>query len=161
LSQETRFLFGSTPRFGARAAIAFPSEVLSERVARRPDEADAYREASLDALLSPPPRATFEAELRALLSSASPVGAPTLDDVARRLGMSRAVLARRLQASGLSFQHVKDDVRRDHAIGLLSGTSLSVAAISERLGYSAPTAFQRAFRSWTGASPGELRRRPR
>jgi AraC-like DNA-binding protein len=154
MAQETRFLFGAPPRFGTRAAIAFATDHLRHPVARRPDEADAYRTQSLDALLMAPRAPTLEAKLRAILAA----GAPSVVEAARELGLSRAVLARRLQAQGVSFQQVKDEVRRDHAIGLLTGTQLSVAAISERLGYSAPTAFQRAFRSWTGASPGALRR---
>jgi AraC-like DNA-binding protein len=158
-ASETRYLFGCVPRFGKRAAIAFATSLLREPVARRPDEAERYGTASLEALLSPARGPTLEGELRALFSASSPVAAPTLLETARHLGISRAVLARRLSAEALSFQRLKDDVRRDHAIGLLTGTSLSVAAISERLGYSAPTAFQRAFRGWTGASPGQLRRR--
>jgi AraC-like DNA-binding protein len=157
MAQETRFLFGCAPRFGARAAIAFATSDLRHPVARRPDEADAYRSRSLDALLMPPEAPTLEGRLRALLAAES----PSINDAARALGLSRAVLARRLGAQGVSFQRLKDEVRRDQAIALLTGTELGVAAISERLGFSAPTAFQRAFRSWTGAAPGELRRAKR
>jgi AraC-like DNA-binding protein len=154
LAAETRFLFGSPARFGARAAIAFKTVDLEQPVTRRPDEADAYRAHSLDALLMPPPVPTLEGRLRALLAT----GSPSIGEAAKALGVSRPVLARRLQAHGISFQHLKDEVRRDQAIALLTGTQLGIAAIAERLGFSAPTAFQRAFRSWTGAAPGELRR---
>ena len=42
---------------------------------------------------------------------------------------------------GWSFQEVKDEVRRDHAIGLLTGTKLPLGDIAELLGFSAPRAF--------------------
>lgn len=158
---ETRYLFGCDQSFGAGgASITLRREVFALPVARRPREADAYARSSLRQLLLPAPRVTLEGELRTLFASSAPLADPSLSDAARRLGMSRAVLARKLKREGLLFQRVKDEVRRDHAIGLLTGTSLSIATIAEKVGYSASSAFQRAFREWTGVSPGTLRRPP-
>jgi AraC-like DNA-binding protein len=157
---ETRHLFGREPSFGrGPASLRFASECLSWRVVRAPGDADAYAKASLRDQLLAPAQATFESELRALLADATPLADVSLEHAARRLGLSRASLTRKLAQRGLSFQRLKDDLRRDHAIALLTGSSQSIAEIAERVGYSAPSAFQRAFREWTGVSPGRLRRR--
>src|SRR5262249_35742244 len=105
-----------------------------------------------------PPSPTLTGELRAILSGTSPIASARVTHVARQLGLSRATFARQLAAEGTSFQRVKDEVRRDHAIGLLTGTVLPLSEIAERLGFSAPSAFQRAFREWTGVPPGRMRR---
>lgn len=157
---ETRYLFGREPRFGGDAPrLRFRSELARLPVVRRPDEVDAYVRTSLRQILLAPMAPSLEGRLGAILAEASPVADVGLPEAAKRLGLSRAVLARELAKLGTSFQQVKDALRRDHAIALLTQTSLSVADISERLGYSEPSAFQRAFRSWTGVAAGAVRRR--
>jgi AraC-like DNA-binding protein len=49
-------------------------------------------------------------------------------------------------------------LRRDLAISYLSHSRRSVVDIALELGFSERSAFHRAFRKWTGASPGEFRR---
>jgi AraC-like DNA-binding protein len=51
---------------------------------------------------------------------------------------------------------IKDDLRRDMAIDLLCNTTRSVDDIGFALGFSEHSAFYRAFRRWTGASPGSI-----
>ncbi|SCU75789.1 hypothetical protein CNECB9_2540022 [Cupriavidus necator] len=67
-------------------------------------------------------------------------------------------MQRRLQAEGLSYQHLKDDLRRDIAIDLLSNASSPVAEVAARVGFRETSAFHRAFKKWTGVSPGTYRR---
>jgi AraC-like DNA-binding protein len=80
-------------------------------------------------------------------------GKATIDRVAARLGMSRRSLSRKLEEQGTSFRRLLCDVRCACAVRLLLLESYSVNEISERLGYSEPAAFHRAFRSWFGATP--------
>ena len=68
-----------------------------------------------------------------------------------------STLRRRLEREGSSFQVIKDDLRRDMAIDLLCNSTRSVDDIGFALGFSEHSAFYRAFRRWTGASPGEYR----
>jgi len=72
--------------------------------------------------------------------------------------LSARVRRRRLHEEGESYQSIKDQLRRDLAIGYLSHSSRSVMDIALELGFSERSAFHRAFRKWTGASPGEFRR---
>ncbi|MEU1025768.1 helix-turn-helix domain-containing protein, partial [Streptomyces sp. NPDC005904] len=66
-------------------------------------------------------------------------------------------LRRRLAEEDTSYQRLKDAVRRDAAIaGLVEGHE-PIADLAARLGFSEDTAFHRAFRRWTGTTPGAYR----
>ena len=45
------------------------------------------------------------------------------------------------------------------AIRQLTRTRQTVGEIAQALGFAEPSAFHRAFRQWTGVSPGDYRRR--
>lgn len=81
-----------------------------------------------------------------------------IEEVARALLMSPRTLARRLDEEGTSFQVIKDELRRDVAIQLLTQTGLAPAEVGIRTGFEDPTTFYRAFKRWTGCSPGVYRR---
>lgn len=83
-----------------------------------------------------------------------------LTDAAGALRMTPRTLIRRLEADGASFQAIKDNLRRDLAIRSLEEGRKTIEAISQDIGFSATTNFYRAFRRWTGATPGSYRRRP-
>jgi AraC-like DNA-binding protein len=82
---------------------------------------------------------------------------PSFEDLAGQLHMSVRTLRRRLDDEGISYQQIKDDVRRDTACGLLTGTGKSVSDIADEVGFSDASAFHRSFRKWTGMAPGEYR----
>lgn len=84
--------------------------------------------------------------------------AARIEDVAKALLMSTRTLARRLDDEGTSFQVIKDELRRDVAIQLLTQTMLAPAEVGARTGFEDPTTFYRAFKRWTGCSPGIYRR---
>jgi AraC-like DNA-binding protein len=107
------------------------------------------------------PRAASEeavaARLRALLQGAQPEW-PALTDCARSLHMSPATLQRHLAREGLSFQSLKDELRRDLAIQRLNTSRVSIGALAAELGFADSASFQRAFKKWTGGAPGSYRR---
>ncbi|MDD0974128.1 AraC family transcriptional regulator [Pseudomonas fontis] len=84
---------------------------------------------------------------------------PTLLAMAEREGLSPSSFRRQLEREGCSFQQIKDEVRRAMAFECLRGTELSVAQIAEQTGFQEPSAFHRAFKKWTGESPGSYRLR--
>lgn len=83
---------------------------------------------------------------------------PSIEDVAQELHCSVRTLCRRLSAEGSAFQTLKNELRRDIAIQRLTGTQDAIAAIAADVGFDDPTAFHRAFRHWTGSTPGAYRR---
>jgi len=98
--------------------------------------------------------------LRRLLRQLPPPDWPSFDAMAESMGVSASTLRRRLDAEGHSYQGIKDRLRRDMAIELLSGTRQSVMAIAAELGFAEASAFHRAFRKWTGFCPGGYRGGP-
>lgn len=84
-------------------------------------------------------------------------GAPSIDDVAKRMNCSGRTLQRRLAERSLSYQMLLDYVRKDIAIELLCKTTLPITKIAVRTGFADDSTFHRAFRRWTGLSPGSYR----
>lgn len=82
----------------------------------------------------------------------------TIERVAEKLGTTPRTLSRYLRAADQSFTEMRNDVRAQHAERYLRESSLPIATIAERLGYSDQASFSKAFRSWTGRSPGDFRR---
>ncbi|MEZ4293860.1 MAG: AraC family transcriptional regulator [Polyangiaceae bacterium] len=79
--------------------------------------------------------------------------------LAARLGTSLRTLQRQAQDEGVSVRALLDEAREAHARRLLEDPRLSVEEVSFLLGYSAESAFRRAFKRWTSRSPSEARRR--
>jgi AraC-like DNA-binding protein len=85
-------------------------------------------------------------------------GPPTLAQVADRLGLSARTLQRRLAARGPAYQELVDAARADLARRLLRRTDYPLAEIAFLTGFAEQSAFTRAFRRWTGATPAAWRR---
>lgn len=81
-----------------------------------------------------------------------------LNRVARDVGLSRSQFyARFRQCTGLSPGTYLDTLCCERAAGLLSDPVLTIAEISEQLGFSAQSHFTRFFKSKTGVSPNSFR----
>jgi AraC-like DNA-binding protein len=85
-------------------------------------------------------------------------GFRTLEQVARCLHVSGRTLKRRLSEHGTSFSELLDEQRRHLAMLLLRSPDSSIEDVADRLGYTDPANFTRAFRRWTGQTPRAFRR---
>lgn len=138
--------------------FSFPRRYLDATVVQTVGTLKTFmRRCPMELFTRPKTDFSFTGEVYLLLSRHLKTDVPTLDDVAHSLQLSKRTLIRRLKEEGSSFQAVKDQVRRDKAIYYLTSQNTSVGEIAERLGYSDPSVFTRAFRSWTGVSPGRYR----
>ncbi|MBO6933438.1 MAG: AraC family transcriptional regulator [Deltaproteobacteria bacterium] len=81
---------------------------------------------------------------------------PDLPSVARALGMASRTLKRRLASEGTSFAAVRSDVLRERAILLLRANH-TLEECAGALGYCDAASFSRAFKRWTGQTPGGYR----
>ena len=81
-----------------------------------------------------------------------------LESVAASLHMTSRTLRRKLTAEGSRFQKIKDHLRRDQAINLLGNNRISIAEVGRDVGFTESAAFIRAFKQWTGLSPGAYRK---
>ncbi|HEY0077593.1 MAG TPA: AraC family transcriptional regulator [Pyrinomonadaceae bacterium] len=91
--------------------------------------------------------------VESLLTPILHTGEACMDIVARKLGLSRQTLFRKLKAEGVTFEKVLDELRHKLALQYLSGKKTSVNETAYLVGFSDPAAFSRAFKRWTGYSP--------
>lgn len=96
---------------------------------------------------------TLRGRVEGLLAARLHKGPMNMAEVAGELNMSQQTLYRRLKDEGASFEAVLEALRRDLAEGYLSSRKLSVNETAYLLGFSDPSAFSRAYKRWTGASP--------
>ena len=81
-----------------------------------------------------------------------------LADVASDLGFSERTLQRKLHAAGTDWSRLRERLRYRHALKMLCETEIRLLDLAFDLGYSDPANFGRAFRRWTGMTPGTYRR---
>lgn len=106
----------------------------------------------------PQARSGFRAEVQKTIASIPPEGGSAAE-VARALHISVRTLQRRLVANGTTFRELSNTVRGQLAEGYLADRKVSIAEVAFMLGFSDQSSFNRAFRRWTGESPGRWRRR--
>jgi AraC-like DNA-binding protein len=118
--------------------------------------------ARADQLLAENDRDTPLAErVERWLSSQPLLTRPTMEDVARDLGMSARSLRRRLTRDGVLYSELVEDARAARAKQLLADPRRSIQDAAYTLGFETPSAFSRAFKRWTGAAPTAYRAHPR
>ncbi|HQU47861.1 MAG TPA: AraC family transcriptional regulator ligand-binding domain-containing protein [Casimicrobiaceae bacterium] len=152
-----RACFHVVPRFDAEAAaLRFPAAWLARPIAGAdPARYRAARQRA-DALGHGELQQRLRRAIRILRLSGEVSG----EMAAKALELHRRTLNRRLKAQGTTFQVILDEVRAEAACQLLEGTSTSLDDIASSLGYASVSPFMRAFRRWTGNTPGSWRRDP-
>ena len=88
--------------------------------------------------------------------------ATDMSTIARTVGMSARTLGRRISQEDTtgeqnSFSRIRDALQRDLALEWLRNPTISVGEVGFLLGFSEPSAFHRAFKRWTGATPAHYR----
>ncbi|MFF9064603.1 AraC family transcriptional regulator [Streptomyces sp. NPDC014891] len=159
---ECALLFGAPCVFGApRTAAVLDRADLDEPVLRDAAALRVFlRRAPVDVLVRVDHESTATGRVRHLIGRSLPAGpVPTPEELAALLSVSPQTLRRRLAAEGTTYQRIRDQVRRDHALAELAGGRISIEGLSHRLGFSEPSAFHRAFRRWTGETPRAYRAR--
>jgi AraC-like DNA-binding protein len=153
--------FRAPVRFGAAAdRLCFGSEEWEAPM----DSADAALARLLEdhariiARRIPHAASGFTAEVEKTITAVMPEGG-SAEDVARALNVSVRTLQRKLVPAGTTFREVSDAVRGQLAQEYLTDPAVSIAEVAFMLGFSDQTSFTRAFRRWTGDSPGRWRRR--
>lgn len=97
-------------------------------------------------------------DIEALIKDALPSGIPSINQLGKHIGMSSRTLTRRLSENGTTFRALVKKTQQETATHLLSTPSKSISDIAFLTGFSEQSAFNRAFKRWTGKSPTEYRR---
>ncbi|MFD0717493.1 AraC family transcriptional regulator [Paenibacillus sp. GCM10027626] len=82
---------------------------------------------------------------------------PTLQQTADYFGISTRTLQNKLKAEQTSYNELSVRVRKELAISYLKKREHSIGDIAYLLNFSEPSAFQNAFKKWTGLTPGQYR----
>ena len=82
---------------------------------------------------------------------------PSLEQISDMLATTPQTLRRRLQREGQGYQVIKDALRRDVAVEFLTQSDLPLLEVAARVGFSEASTFHRAFKAWTGLTPGAYR----
>ncbi|TDT43178.1 AraC family transcriptional regulator [Halospina denitrificans] len=157
--QEYRGLFHCPLAFKQPATgLAFPARFLDRPVIRDELEMREFLKTSpADLLARPDDRNSYTARIRALIGRDFTQPLPDFEWIADQLNTSPQTLRRRLKAENTSFQEIKDNLRRDIAIFHLMRDNLSINEIAHRAGFTETSTFHRAFKKWTGLTPGAYR----
>jgi AraC-like DNA-binding protein len=147
--------------FGAaRAAILFDEAAL-DLASQRADPLVAEllaKNAAAILAAQPSSSPSVQRQVNDVIVWLLPRGLPRMDAVARELGLSDRTLRRRLAGEGLRFERVRDAALSAIAKDRLQDTRLSIEEVAFLVGFSEVSAFRRAFRRWTGKTPGRFRR---
>jgi AraC-like DNA-binding protein len=79
-------------------------------------------------------------------------------EIATQLAMSERSLTRKLKNEGTSYKELYNHVQTERAKNFLRNSSLSISDIADRLGYSEPAVFTRAFATQTAMAPLKWRK---
>lgn len=153
--------YGAPISFGHnKASIRFPARYIDTAISQTPETLDEYlKHTNLSLLYQPKNYRVISDQVRQWLERNIKQGnyRATLREASEHFQLSQQVLHRRLMAENLSFKEIKMQTRRDIAIKLLFEGERKIEDIAILVGFSEPSAFIRAFKSWTGKTPRNYR----
>ena len=161
--KEYSLFFPCHCRFNqVKNSIVFDRSALSLPIKRSEKELYEFLKKSPADLLSKPLFSnTFTSQVMTYMGEAINEGSlssmPSIECVASYFNMSSRNLRRRLSEEHSSYQSIKDTLRKNHAIKLLTDNELAINQISREVGFNEPAAFTRAFKQWTGQTPRNFR----
>ena len=97
-------------------------------------------------------------DVELLIMDALPSGIPSITHLGEHMGMSNRTLTRRLSENGVTFRDLIKKTQEELSKDLLKNSSMNIAEIAFQTGFSEQSAFNRAFKRWTGQSPVEFRK---
>lgn len=153
-------LFRAPVHFGAPSDRLYFSAVEWNALTDHGDSALAgliEEHATILAQRTPRVPAGFTSEVRNAIIATLPRGA-SVQQVAHALHLSVRSLQRKLLECDTTFREISETTLGQLAEGYLTDPGVSISEVTVLLGFSEQSAFNRAFRRWTGMSPGQWRK---
>lgn len=152
-------VFGLEPKFGREGHVL----VLDRAVLDYPVLYSDARVLSIFESLAGEIREEITGEMRISgqilrwMKKCMPSFIPSLQQTADYLGVSPRTIQHKLKEEQTTYQTLSVQVRKELAMELLGKGIVPVSDIAYALHYSEPSAFQNAFKKWTGLTPGQYR----
>lgn len=153
----TKYFEGVTPEFGGEADCVFMDrDTLALPMATANPQLQALVETYLESQ-SPRPDIPIENRAYAALAQVMRFGPASIEDVADLLRLHPRTLQRRLSDSGVTFERLRDELRKDMAVRHLSDARVPLSEVAAVLGYANQSALARSCTRWFGRSPKVMR----
>ena len=94
--------------------------------------------------------------VNSLLVANLPAGEYSKEDAAQELHMSARTMQKKLQEAGTTWRELLESTRKELAISYLRSGRYSLGEITFMLGFNDTSSFSRAFKRWTGKTPGSF-----
>ncbi|WP_076414282.1 AraC family transcriptional regulator [Shewanella sp. UCD-KL12] len=102
-------------------------------------------------------KGSFSGQVKWVIERNLSAGSPTVNFIAKELGVSTRTLQRRITEEGKTYKDLLLQVRRQTAKSYLLDTEMSLYEIAVLLGYEDQNSFYRAFKLWEGETPSNWR----
>jgi AraC-like DNA-binding protein len=100
----------------------------------------------------------ISSDVENLIKDALPSGIPSIAQIGILMSMSNRTLTRRLFEDGHTFRDLIRKQQEEISKSLLKKSNRSMSEIAFETGFSEQSAFNRAFKRWTGKTPIEFRK---
>lgn len=159
---DYRVLFNCPVEFHAdRDAVHFPTPWLTRRLDLSDPGTSAMILHEARRQLAQPLQLNLENHLRAICFQALPGPLPEAPELAASLGIAPRQLRQFMSEQNIRLRELQDGVRREAALRWIDRDDIDISDMAQACGFSEQSAFQRAFRRWTGTTPGQWRQRDR
>lgn len=105
------------------------------------------------------PGSKFVRDVEALIKDALPTGIPSIHHISELTAMSNRTLTRRLSEAGVTYRDLIKKTQEQLAKNMLRDPNKSIGDIAFLTGFSEQSAFNRAFKKWSGLNPSEFRKK--
>lgn len=159
-SESINFPSGTVKQGMPEDGLCISAEALSWPVVQTETSLKAFLANALYHLICAQPNiGSCSARVSDLIAQAPLINRLRVADVASALACSEATLRRRLASEGTSFQVLKDQYRQSAALRNLSTSRMPLKVVAGLCGFDNSAEFNRAFRRWTGDTPGNYRKK--
>lgn len=155
--EDYRVMFSDNLRFSRpQSRLLFNAQWLNLPIRRTAEELRLFLQTAPQGILvkyrDPQSHA---ARIKTYLRGIKPERWPDIEAISAHFFMAPSTLRRKLSQQGQSYQSLKDHVRRDMAISRLDQGECNFNDLAFELGFADASAFYKAFKKWTGSTPGQ------
>ncbi|MDM8350225.1 AraC family transcriptional regulator [Pseudomonas sp. sp1636] len=157
--EDYRVMFSANLRFARpHSRLLFNADCLAQPLRRSERELKRFLAgAPANILVRYRDPQSHAARIKAYLRNLKAERWPDFEALSGHFYMAPSTLRRKLALEGQSYQGLKDQVRRDLAIARLDSDAGNFTELAFELGFADSSAFYKAFKKWTGTTPGQYR----